>query len=149
MNGVNHELREVRAEDLPAVIALLKDCALPVDDLDSVNLKHFELAADVEGRVIGLAGLEVAGSDALLRSIAVGPAWRGKGLGERLVSRRKETAKSAGANAVYLLTTTAADYFRRLGYSDIPRDKAPPAVSGHAQFRSLCPASAKCLWKHL
>ena len=149
MNGVNHELREVQAEDLPAVIALLKDCALPVDDLDSVDLEHFELAVDVEGRVIGLAGLEVTGSAALLRSVAVSPAWRGKGLGEHLVSRREGTARSAGSSTVYLLTTTAADYFRRLGYLDIPRDKVPPAVSGHAQFRSLCPASAKCLGKRL
>ena len=58
-------------------------------------------------------------------------------------------ARRRGAATAYLLTTTAAEYFRRRGYTDVPREAVPAIVAGHAQFRSLCPASAKCLEKRL
>jgi amino-acid N-acetyltransferase len=66
-----------------------------------------------------------------------------------LATRREAAARQAGVGALYLLTTTAADYFRLRGYSDVARAAVPPAVAGHAQFRSLCPASATCLRKEM
>ena len=149
MSRADHVFRTVCAADLPGVIALLKACSLPTDDLSSVSLAHFELAVDAQGRIVGLAGFDRSGSDALLRSLAVAPDWRGRGLGEQLVARREAAARIAGVSAFYLLTTSAADYFRRLGYSDVPRTEVPAALAAHAQFRSLCPASATCLAKRL
>ena len=149
MSATGSEFRAPRADDLPGVIALLKACGLPTDDLDAVSLEHFELAIDARSHIVGLAGFDRAGSDALLRSLAVAPDWRGRGLGEQLVARREAAARVAGVNRFFLLTTSAADYFRRLGYREVTRADVPSAIAAHAQFRSLCPASATCLAKRL
>ncbi|HEX8962707.1 MAG TPA: arsenic resistance N-acetyltransferase ArsN2 [Rhodocyclaceae bacterium] len=134
---------------LPRILALLRGMHLPVDDISADAPSGFELALDRTGEVVGMAGLELAGSDALLRSVAVAPDWRGRGLGRELVARREAAAREAGVAAVYLLTTDADGYFRRLGYLDVLRDAVPAAIAAHAQFRRLCPASAKCLAKRL
>ena len=149
MSSSAYEFRALRADDLPSVTALLKACGLPTDDLGSVSFEHFELAVDAQGRIAGLAGFDRADGDALLRSLAVAPDWRGRGLGEALVARREAAARLAGVSAFYLLTTSAADYFRRLGYRDVARAEVPAAIAAHVQFRSLCPASATCLTKRL
>ena len=149
MSAGGYQFRKCCTADLPGVIALLADCGLPVDDLSPVSLEYFELAVDTQGRIVGVAGFDRAASDALLRSLAVTADWRGRGLGEQLVARREEAAKVAGVSRFFLLTTSAADYFRRLGYHDVPRAEVPAAIAAHAQFRSLCPASAKCLSKCL
>ncbi len=134
---------------LSDVVKLLVAVGLPADDLTPTQLDGFELAIDTEDRVVGVAGLEVLESGALLRSVAVAPPWRGKGLGETLVARREAAARAAGVGTIYLLTTTADAFFRRLGYLDVARDAVPAAVAGHVQFRSICPASAKCQGKRL
>ncbi len=134
---------------LSDITRLLAEAGLPADDLTPANLSSFDLVLDCEGRVVGMAGLDVSGRDALLRSLAVAKDWRGKGLGDHLVARREAAARVAGVSTIYLLTTTAGDFFRRLGYVDTSREIVPAAVAAHAQFRSLCPASAKCMAKHL
>jgi amino-acid N-acetyltransferase len=50
---------------------------------------------------------------------------------------------------VYLLTTTAAPLFLRLGYSNLPRDAAPPAIKTSAEFAGICPASSAFMSKQL
>ena len=149
MSATDYEFRPLCSEDLSGVTALLKDCGLPTDDLSSVNLVNFEQAVAAQGRIVGLAGFDRAVGDALLRSLAVAPDWRGRGLGKALVAQRAAAAKRAGVSCLYLLTTSAADYFRRLGYVDVPRADVPATIGAHAQFRSLCPASAVCLEKRL
>ena len=136
-------------ERLPDIARFLGEASLPADDLEPANLSGFELALDGGSRIVGTAGLDIHGSEALLRSVAVVADWRGQGLGADLVARRETAARGAGVDAIYLLTTTADAFFRRLGYADTPRETVPSAVAAHAQFRSLCPASAKCLGKRL
>lgn len=91
---------------------------------------------------MGVAGLEVHGSDGVLRSVAVAPALRGQGLGARLTDRVLEVARSEGLNRVYLLTTTAEEYFPRHGFRRIQRSDASAAVQRSVEFREACPASA-------
>ncbi len=136
-------------EALPGLRRLLSDAGLPVEDLAPALLAGFELALDANGRVVGSAGIELMGGDALLRSVAVAADWRGHGLARRLVVRREEAARQAGAGALYLLTTGADAFFRHLDYRDLARDAVPPQIAAHPQFRSLCPVSAKCLGKEL
>ena len=141
--------RAAQVSDLPASVEFLNSCNLPAQDLTPGILSGFELAFAADSRLVGQIGLEVFGDIGLLRSLAVAPDWRGHGLGGELVAQRESEARRAGLTAIYLLTTTAADYFRRRGYEDVPREAVPEAVAAHAQFRSLCPASAKCLRKVL
>ena len=142
------ELRAARATDLPAVVELLDACGLPTGDLTEAMLASF-CVADEGGVVVGVVGIEMFGTCALMRSLVVAPVQRGRGVAERLVEWCEAEAHWRGVETTYLLTTTADEYFRKRGYADVPRAAVPLAIAGHAQFRSLCPASAKCLAKRL
>ena len=70
---------------------------------------------------------------------------QGNGLGRALYFNVRERARSRGVGALYLLTTTAADYFERLGFIRESRESAPVALRASAEFRGACPASATLL----
>ena len=142
-------LRLAGADDLAAVIELLTDCGLPASDLSTAHLADF-FVATANDRLVGVAGLEQLGNVGLLRSLAVAPDCRSGGLAHRLVTACEERARNVREISIlYLLTTTAADYFLRRAYRDVPRESVPAAVAAHPQFAGLCPASARCLAKHL
>ena len=98
-----------------------------------------------------MAGLETfqGGRDGLLRSVAVSPALRGRRVGANLVAAIEIKARTLGLRRLWLLTTTAPDFFRRLGYADSERAQAPEAVQQSNEFKNLCPASAVCLSERL
>src|SRR5688572_32403372 len=102
-------IRPATANDLSAVKDLLTQSDLPLDGV-SESLSSF-VVAEREGKIVGVAGLEECGDYGLLRSAAVAPEWRGRGLGRTLVERVIANAESAGLRALYLLTTTAEKYF--------------------------------------
>lgn len=149
MSAAEFVFRSAAAADLPVVAEFLNRCGLPAQDLTSEILAGFELAFAADGRLVGQIGLETFGDIGLLRSLAVAPELRGQGLGEQLVMRRESAARRAGLSTVYLLTSSAAEYFRRRAYDEVPRETVPAAITAHAQFRSLCPSSARCLRKFL
>lgn len=117
-------------------------------DLTAAHLKDF-LVAERSGSVTGAVGLEPYGSSGLLRSLVVSPAIRGHGSGTRLVDALETRARELGITELWLLTTTAADFFARLGYAPAERDRAPEAIKDTAEFKSLCPSSAVCMVKTL
>ena len=85
-------LRAATAADLPAVERLLAESGLPtagVADLFPARADDFVVADDptAPGELAAVAGLEVCCDNALLRSVAVRPAWRQHGLGQALVRR--------------------------------------------------------------
>ena len=133
-------IRGATMADLPAVERLLTDSKLPLDGVREV-LNSF-LVAESGGALVGVAGLEVCCEHALLRSVAVVPAWRSKGLGRELVTRIIADAESRGIKALYLLTTTAERYFPSFGFERITRDEVPADVQTTDEFRGACPASA-------
>ena len=137
-------LRAASIGDLPAIVALLDDCGLPTGDFGA-RLPGDFLVAEDGATLVGAIGLETLGDIALLRSLAVRPQVRGHGIAAHLVERCEAQARAQGIEALYLLTTTAAGYFGRRGYTEVARDAVPAAVADHPQFRCLCPASAKCL----
>ncbi|MFN9215084.1 MAG: arsenic resistance N-acetyltransferase ArsN2 [Gemmatimonadota bacterium] len=133
-------VRAARSSDLPAIEALLAANDLPVHGV--ADALASALVAEHRGRVVGAAALEPCGDAALVRSVVVDAAWRGRGVGERLVTRLLTRADANGLAATYLLTTTAGTWFPRFGFAPIARDAAPPGVRGTAEFRELCPDSA-------
>jgi amino-acid N-acetyltransferase len=100
-------------------------------------------------RVIGVAGLEAYGAVGLLRSVAVDTEVRRSGLGSALVADRLDAARATGLEAVYLLTTSASEYFRRFGFVAASREGAPARLAASPEFSDACPASAVCLWLQL
>lgn len=137
------EIVQAQVEDLAAVVELLRSVALPTDDV-ALHIEAFVLARD-GGQLVGTAGIEVHGDAVLLRSLAVAPTHRGRGIAEALMSECESMARLEGARHTYLMTTTAADYFAVRGYTVVTREVAGAAIGEAMQFRSLCPASATCM----
>lgn len=133
-----------KAEDLPAVIALIQAAELPTAGIAEFFPTGYAVIHD-QGELLAVAGLESHGEFGLLRSVAVIPSRRSSGLGRLLIEDRLRTARAQKLRAVYLLTTTAPDYFRRLGFRDSPRKEAPAELQQSSEFTTVCPASAACL----
>jgi amino-acid N-acetyltransferase len=142
------EIEKASPADLPAIIRLLDESGLPSEDLTPAFLERFWLIWDARC-LAGVIGLEAHGASGLLRSLAVAPPYRNKGLAARLVAGLETAAAGMGVQQLYLLTTTAENYFARLGYRKIDRLSAPDALQATAEFRSLCPSSSVCMQKSL
>ena len=136
------------AADLDAVVALVHAAGLPTAGLADAFPGAYSVVR-LGPEIVAVAGLEPHGSVGLLRSVVVGPSHRDSGLGRLLVEDRLRAARQQGLRAVYLLTTTAAEYFRHLGFTDASRADAPAELQGSSEFASACPASAVCLAKPL
>jgi len=141
-------IQPAQSSDLAAIQDLLRSIDLPHEDLTPAHLNHF-LVAREEDRLSGVVGLEPTRDGALLRSLAVARDARQEGLGTRLVKAVEKRARDVGLRSLYLLTTTAADYFRARGYVEIERDALPEAIQKTDEAAQLCPASATCLQKSL
>lgn len=135
-----------RVEDHAAIGRLLDGADLRTSDLTPAMLQDF-LVAREGGRIAGTVGLEIAGDIALLRSLVVVPDSRARGIGVALTDAAERHAVRRGVTRLFLLTTTAADFFRARGYAAIERDEAPPAIRSTAQFSTLCPASSTFMAK--
>lgn len=134
--------------DFDAVQTLLSRCGLPHEDLTLSHLDHFLICRDGDPPR-GVVGVELYGTVALLRSLAVLPTHRSNGVGARLTQEIEAYARRQGARDLYLLTTTAAEYFRRQGYREVPRDELPKTIRETEQATRLCPSSATSMTKHL
>jgi N-acetylglutamate synthase-like GNAT family acetyltransferase len=137
---VTSTVRTATADDYPAIARLLEEAGLPTAGVADA-LAGF-VVAEEGGALVGVAGLEVHGRDGVLRSVAVAPRVGGSGLGGLLTERILDDARRAGLRRLYLLTTTAADYFPRYGFRVVERDSASPEVRASVEFRDVCPASA-------
>jgi amino-acid N-acetyltransferase len=58
-------------------------------------------------------------------------------------------AKERGTHTAFLLTTTAENFFPKLGFEQIVRDDVPASVQASIEFQSACPASAVVMRKRL
>lgn len=132
----------------PALVGLLRDANLPYEDLDQLEDAHF-FGAMRAGELVGSVGVELYGSNALLRSLTVTEAARGQHLGQRLVDAVEDFARRQGIKKMCLLTTDASPYFARLHYAETARRDAPEAIRSTHQFAALCPGDATFMVKHL
>ena len=96
-------IRSAHPLDTPAIERLLTAADLPLAGLS--DALPGMVVAESGGAIVGTAALEVRGNNALLRSVAVAPEWRSRGLGRALVARAIADAEARGLDAVYLLTT--------------------------------------------
>jgi amino-acid N-acetyltransferase len=130
------------------VVALLHSQGLPVSDITDEHLEHFFLIGS-DASPTGLVGVEMYGTEALLRSLVVAETARTQGIGSALVQHAEEYASSHHVSAMYLLTTTAENFFKRRGYEGIDRSQAPPSIERTREFASLCPTSSAFMIKRL
>jgi amino-acid N-acetyltransferase len=140
-------IERAQPEDLDEIVALLVASRLPPEGLRE-HLATTFVARD-DGRIVGSAALERYADGALLRSVAVLPAYRGRRYARGLTDVAIRLAREFGIPAVYLLTTTADDYFGRYGFERISRSDVPATVQTSVEFTSACPSTATVMRKWL
>ncbi|MBD2702220.1 GNAT family N-acetyltransferase [Spirosoma sp. BT702] len=134
------QLKAAQPDVLGPLTELLAAHHLPVSDLPG-GLPNFWIAVNSD-RLIGSIGFEKYGNIGLLRSVCVDVDYRNQGIAHQLYNVLSQTAQQQGIDTLYLITTTAAQYFARLGFTAIDRNEAPTSIQQTSQFSSLCPASA-------
>lgn len=136
-------LRRAETSDFDGLVALLRECRLPLAGIREAFAGA--VVASLGGEIVGCVAVERYGGDALLRSLAVSPRARGRGIGRDLTDRALDLARSQGARDVYLLTETADAFFARRGFAVQDRSRAPAALQASIEFRSACPESARLM----
>ena len=128
--------------------AALVKTGLPADDVGEAGLLfwRFESRNDVP---VGFGGLEIHGRDALLRSVVILPRLREIGMGRAIVQTLETEAAAHQCRAIYLLTTSEAKFFARLGYAHCERRDVPEGIRASRQFGTLCPATADVMMKRV
>jgi amino-acid N-acetyltransferase len=138
-------IRAAAPEDVPGVRALVAGAGLPLDGLEDAGVL---LVAEADGELVGTVALERHGEGPetvfLLRSAAVAPGRRGRGIGAALTAEALERVDAVAA-PVALLTETADGWFPRFGFHPLPRTDLPVALAASAELRGACPDTARAL----
>ena len=140
--------RRATEADSKIIRELLEENDLPSEDYED-HIESF-IVVEESGKVIGIGGLEKCGAAAgLVRSIVVVPGHRGKRVANEIYMLIEDKAHNLGIKALYLLTESAAEYFKKLGFEVIERIEVPESVMKTRQFRDLCPASAVVMYRDI
>lgn len=135
------KIRPAEREDFESIRALLRESDLPTQGVERQLIESY-VVAQHGIKVVGVCGVERQGPYGLLRSVAVSPSWRARGVGRAMVTDRIAWAENEGLRELYLLTTDADRYFKKLGFSRANREDAPSDIKGSSEFSSLCPDTA-------
>lgn len=131
-------VRDARLEDSPAIARLLDQLGYPTDEGGvAARLERLTIVgdrvfvADVDGRVVGLAHLQV--SPALERdrpsgkigTLVVDAAHRGHGVGRALIAAVEDDAQLRGCGLLFLTTRETRDdahaFYERVGFEQTGR----------------------------
>jgi N-acetylglutamate synthase-like GNAT family acetyltransferase/mannose-6-phosphate isomerase-like protein (cupin superfamily) len=134
-------------QDESAIKHLLSKCQLPTDGI-GLHLEHF-IVAKSKDELLGVVGLETYDNVGLLRSLAIIPGVRRKGVGKDLCIKLIAHAYTQNIDELFLLTTTAEKFFAKLGFQKIGRELAPAPLKSSVEFQKLCLDSAVCMAKPL
>jgi amino-acid N-acetyltransferase len=121
---VDVEIRRARTPDVPAIRALIDTYA---DDRILLSKATVTLYEDVQefwvaedaGEVVGCGALHVMWEDlAEVRTLAVAPAARGRGVGHAILGQLLSTARDLGVRKVFCLTFQV-EFFTAHGFREI------------------------------
>ena len=83
---------------------------------------------EMDGQVVGCVALTIVWADlAEVRSLAVEDAFRGRGIGGKLVEWSVQEARRLGIRRLFALTYEQR-FFERLGFEVVPKDSLPLKV---------------------
>lgn len=137
------KLRPAEPADSEYIKRLLAHNDLPVADISETLTDLY--VCEMETRRVGVGGLERHQGAGLVRSVAIEESARGNGYGTRVSNELLARARSAGISTVYLLTTTADEFFDSLGFEEVTRETVPPSIQDTTEFSDLCPSTAVCM----
>lgn len=135
----NYKIRAAQLSDQKTIHSLLLEFKLPLDGLEETRLWVLQLK---NGQVVGVAGLETYGAQGLLRSVAVSKGMHNQGYGTWLTNYVIDEAKKSQAQDLFLLTTTAPLFFKKLGFKEENREKVSGNITNSVEFKSACPKTA-------
>lgn len=139
-------VRPARVGDVPEIGALINGYAqqglmLPKSEAQLYNNVRDFVVADAGGMVAGCAGLKVTWHDlSEIVSLAVAPAFQGRGIGRKMVLPLIEEARRLGIPTVFALTYQIA-FFNKLGFAVVPKHNLSQKVW---QDCVVCPKQDRC-----
>ncbi len=136
-------IRESVKSDLKKANVILASHGLPLVEQKQGS---FWVAEEL-GEVIAVGGIQLENQIGLVRSIAVHNGYQAKGIGKAIYDTIEKHALGKQILRLFLLTTTAEQFFLRQGYEAIERGLAPIPITTTDQFAGLCPESAVLMQK--
>jgi amino-acid N-acetyltransferase len=125
------KLTKAKLSDIPAMQKLVaqevKDGIIlqRSDDEVSTNIRSYILAKDND-KVVGYGALHIHSMRlAEIRSLIVDSNYRGQNIGKDIVNFAIKEAKELGVSEEVLVLTYLADFFKKLGFVEIPKESIP------------------------
>ena len=146
MKPLNMNIVPASQNSFSAAIELLKQNNLPTEDI-TPGTQLFVVEDGNE--VIATVAVEYDYDDALLRSLSVSEIKRGRGVGSELVPFIEDYVRRQGVRNMFLLTTTAADFFAKRGYKVIDRSNVPEFIQKTKEYSVICASSSTLMKKEL
>ena len=126
-------IRKAAIHDVPAISAIVNDCAeygLMLHRSQSYLYEHvrdFHVCAP-DGQVVGVCGLNIVWANlAEIYALAVSAPFRGQGLGKQLVGACLQEARDLEVRRIMTLTYERA-FFEKLGFRIVDRQELPMKV---------------------
>ena len=139
--------RPARGEDISSIAELLK----PLEDegvmLDRSRTKLVEepqrfLVAELDGVIIGCVAIygELEEEKLEIGSLVTSPEFQGANVGRQLLQAAEREAERRGANAVFVLTVNAMDWFKDNGYETMNLQDLPSSrLDRYSTIRNSIP----------
>ena len=132
MNG-SCKIRPARASDAPAICELVNHYAergrMLHRSLESAydSLREFQVAEE-DGELVGCVAVDVWWANlAEVKSLAVAPGRRSRGIGGKLLEAGVADARRLGVEKLFALTYEK-DFFAKRGFATIDRESLPEKV---------------------
>lgn len=135
--------KKAESSDLDFIKSILNSYELPYEDLETSKVELF--LSYKNSAFVGIIGLEIFEDVGLLRSMTIDENFRNKGYGKKVCQKLLDYSVNIGIKELYLLTCTAKDFFKKIGFEIISRDAVPDSIKSTTEFSELCPCSAICM----
>lgn len=124
------EIRKASLTDIPALLELInayatKGIMLPRTEFEMAeNIRDFLVAFDT-GRLVGCGALHFyTASSGEVRSLAVDPAVKTRGIGRALVEALEDEAREQELHSIFAFTYVPG-FFGKLGFEEVDRGELP------------------------
>jgi len=127
-------IRKAKIHEVPEIRRFLAEFTLEGGILPRTladlygQLRDYFVYREDQGPLIGVGALHICWAGlGEIRSVAVTPEHRGRGIGSRLVTTCLAEARVLGLSEIFLLTLVP-DFFRRFGFKVVSREELLPIV---------------------
>ncbi|TFD46549.1 GNAT family N-acetyltransferase [Cryobacterium frigoriphilum] len=124
-------------QDLDDVTAFLRVADLTLSGLSSPTVRLWTARDADTGRIVASTGYE-RGDDnehVLIRSVAVDPALRGRGVGLHLARFALDRAAESGATRAWLFSRRSGPFWQKIGFVSADRNELAIALTSTHQVR--------------